>query len=44
MHPRIKDLIAGPIAAVPTAFTTDYEVDCGRMEEATEQWIDRGLV
>lgn len=44
MHPRIKDLIAGPIAVVPTAFTTDYEVDCGRMEAATEQWIDRGLV
>ena len=44
MHPRIKELIAGPIAAVPTAFTAAYEVDCGRMEVATEQWIDGGLV
>ena len=43
MHPRIKDLLAGPIAAVPTALGANYEVDYGRMAAVTEHWIEAGL-
>ena len=40
----IRGLIVGPIATVPTPFDDDYRVDYGRMAEATERWIEAGLV
>ena len=43
-QPDLQDLIAGPIAAVPTALSADYEIDYGRMAAATEHWIEGGLV
>ena len=41
---QTKELIVGPIATVPTAFDESYEVDYGLMADATERWIEAGLV
>lgn len=41
---QIKELIVGPIAAVPTAFDASFRIDHGLMAAATERWIDQGLV
>ena len=41
---ELRKLIVGPIATVPTAFDEEYELDYGRMAEATERWIQAGLV
>ena len=41
---EIRKLIVGPIATVPTPFDDRYEVDYGLMAEATERWIEGGLV
>jgi 4-hydroxy-tetrahydrodipicolinate synthase len=40
----LRETVVGPIATVPTAFTSSYDVDYARMAEATEHWIDAGLV
>lgn len=41
---ELQKLIVGPIATVPTPFDEDFEVDLGRMAEATEFWVESGLV
>jgi len=41
---ELKGLIVGPIATVPTPFDDDFEVDFGRMAEATRFWVESGLV
>ena len=41
---ELKRLIQGPIATVPTAFDSDFEVDNGRMYELTQRWVEGGLV
>ena len=41
---KLKELVVGPIATVPTAFDVNYKVDYGIMEEATNRWIEGGLV
>ena len=41
---ELKRLIQGPIATVPTAFDSDFEVDIGRMYELTQRWVEGGLV
>jgi len=41
---ELKKLIMGPIATVPTPFDDDFEVDYGRMAEATAYWVSQGLV
>ena len=40
----LRKLIVGPIATVPTAFDKNYKLDHGRMADATEVWIQSGLV
>ena len=41
---ELRDLIVGPIATVPTAFDANYQIDYGLMAEATQHWIEAGLV
>ena len=41
---ELKKLIVGPIATVPTPFDDSYQVDYGRLAEATERWVQAGLV
>ena len=41
---EIRELIVGPMATVPTPFGEGYRVDYGLMAEATERWIEGGLV
>ena len=41
---ELKQLIAGPVATVPTPFDDDFEVDHGRMAELTEWWVENGLI
>jgi 4-hydroxy-tetrahydrodipicolinate synthase len=41
---KIRSLIVGPIVTVPTPFDDDFEVDIGRMAEATQFWVESGLV
>jgi 4-hydroxy-tetrahydrodipicolinate synthase len=41
---EIRELIVGPIATVPTPFDDRYRVDYGLMAEATERWIEGGLI
>ncbi len=41
---QMKSVYVGPIATVPTPFDDDYEVDYGRMADATKWWVDNGLV
>ena len=40
----LKTHFKGVIATVPTPFDEQYEVDYGRMAEATEHWVQEGLV
>ena len=41
---EIRKLIVGPIATVPTPFDDRYRVNYGLMADATERWIEGGLV
>ena len=41
---ELRELIVGAVATVPTPFDDDFNVDNGRISEATERWIDQGLV
>ena len=41
---ELRELIVGAIATAPTPFDERYRVDLGRMSEATERWIEAGLV
>lgn len=41
---ELRKLIVGAIATVPTPFDDEFEVDYTRMAEATERWIQGGLV
>ena len=41
---QIKELLVGAIATVPTPFNEDFQVNYPLMEEATENWIQAGLV
>ena len=41
---QVKKQLVGPVATVPTPFDEGYRVDYGRMAEATERWIDQGIV
>ena len=41
---EIRKLIVGAIATVPSPFDDQYRLDYGRMAEATERWIEEGLV
>ena len=40
----LKAPFEGVIATVPTAFDNQYRVDYGRMADATEHWVQAGLV
>jgi 4-hydroxy-tetrahydrodipicolinate synthase len=40
----LRKLIQGPIATVPTPFDDRFEIDYGRMAEATHYWVENGLV
>ena len=40
----LKPSFKGVIATVPTAFDNQYRVDYGRMADATERWVQAGLV
>ena len=40
----LRELIVGAVATVPTPFDDDFNVDNGRIAEATWRWIDQGLV
>ena len=40
----LKAPFKGVIATVPTAFDNQYRVDYGRMADATEHWVQAGLV
>jgi 4-hydroxy-tetrahydrodipicolinate synthase len=41
---ELRKLIVGPVAAVATPFDEGFEVDYGRMAEATQFWVENGLV
>ncbi len=41
---EIRRALVGPMATVPTPFDDEYRVDHGRMAEATEHWVQAGLV
>ena len=41
---ELKSYIQGPIATVPTAFDSDYEIDHGRMYELAQGWVEQGLI
>ena len=41
---KIKKLIVGPIATVPTPFDDEFEIDYGKMHDFTQTWVDEGLV
>ena len=41
---ELKRIIVGPVAAVPTPFDDDFELDLGRMAAATEFWVANGMV
>ena len=41
---ELRRLIQGPLAAVPTPFDDDFEVDHGRMAELTRWWVENGVV
>ncbi|MCX8214914.1 MAG: hypothetical protein OTJ97_10495, partial [SAR202 cluster bacterium] len=41
---ELRELIVGAVATVPTPFDDDFNVDNGCIAEATERWIDQGLV
>lgn len=41
---ELKNMIQGPIAAVPTAFKSDYSIDLDTMAELTDWWIEQGIV
>ena len=41
---RLRDLIRGPIATVPTAFDDEFELDLGCMASLTQFWVESGLV
>ena len=40
----LKAPFKGVIATVPTAFDNQFRVDYGRMADATEHWVQAGLV
>jgi len=39
---ELKRYIKGPIATLPTAMDDAYHIDCGRMAELTQWWIESG--
>ena len=41
---KVQTEIVGAIATIPTAFTKNYKVDYQQMYDATQVWIDSGLV
>ncbi len=41
---QLQRFVVGPIATVPTPFDAEYRIDYGRMAEATQHWVDTGLV
>ena len=41
---ELRRLMCGAIATVPTPFDDEFEVDYRRMQDATERWIEGGLV
>jgi 4-hydroxy-tetrahydrodipicolinate synthase len=41
---ELRQLIVGAVATVPTPFDDDFNVDNGLAAEATDRWIDQGLV
>ena len=41
---ELRSIIKGVIATVPTPFDDNYRVDHGRMLEATDNWIEAGVV
>ncbi len=41
---ELRKIIVGPVAAVPTPFDDDFELDLGRMAAATEFWVANGMV
>lgn len=41
---QIKKLLVGAIATVPTPFNEDFHVNYSLMAEATENWIQAGLI
>ena len=41
---KLRSLITGVIATVPTPFDESYRVDYGRMAEATNHWVENGVV
>jgi 4-hydroxy-tetrahydrodipicolinate synthase len=40
---QLKQMIQGPLAAVPTAFNADYSIDPGGMADLTDWWIEQGV-
>jgi 4-hydroxy-tetrahydrodipicolinate synthase len=40
----LRSLLVGSVVTVPTPFDDDFELDLGRMAEATRFWVDSGLV
>ena len=41
---HVRKLLQGPFATVPTPFDENFRVDYGRMYEATQWWVENGLV
>ena len=41
---ELRRLLVGAMATIPTPFDDEYRVDYGRMAEATEHWVQAGLV
>ena len=41
---KVQEQVVGAIATIPTAFTKNYKVDYQQMYDATQVWIESGLV
>ena len=41
---KVQQHVVGAIATIPTAFTKNYKVDYQQMYDATQVWIESGLV
>ena len=41
---KVQEQVGGAIATIPTAFTKNYKVDYQQMYDATQVWIESGLV
>ena len=41
---KVQKQVGGAISTIPTAFTKNYKVDYQQMYDATQVWIESGLV